>query len=180
MLDVQQIMPERDNPFFFQRYPQQIGERRHNIRLSARPFDHLALRGAGHMNNERDIEPADAGIVGNAQGLLHLLRRNILRLKAEMIPVKYQHGMIPQPAALQAVNQGSDGIIRVIDCGQIVTEHRVLKVVRHRYFAEGLRYFKRVMAGGGDELGVERRTLLTQLGELLDPGLVQLLIRGAE
>ncbi|MNC33601.1 hypothetical protein D3C75_820030 [compost metagenome] len=173
-------MPKGREPFLLQRYPQQIGEGRQNIQLPPGLLDNPALGHARHVHNQRYIEAADPRIVRDAERFFHLFRGNILGLQPEMIAVQHQDRMVPEAILLQPVNQGADGVVRIVDSSQIVTKHRILQRVRQGDSFEGIRDFEGMMAGSRHQLGIKWRPLGLQRCQLLHSRLIQLLIRSAE
>ncbi|MNI72057.1 hypothetical protein D3C73_1279770 [compost metagenome] len=140
-------MAESGKALILQRDAQQISDRRQNIQLAAGTFHRLPLH-ARHMHNQRDIKAADPRVVRDAQRILHLLRRDILRLQAEMVTVQHKYRVLPQPLLLQSVNQCANGIIRVINRSQIIAKHRALKLLRQDEPLEAVRNLERMMARG--------------------------------
>ncbi|MNR02134.1 hypothetical protein D3C85_1179750 [compost metagenome] len=87
LVDIQQIMTESCKLLILQRYPKQIGHRRHNIELTPDLVNHFTLSLTGQMNEQRNVEPGDSRIIVNPELLAQGSWIIVLRLQTEMVSV---------------------------------------------------------------------------------------------
>ncbi|MNC07227.1 hypothetical protein D3C75_547670 [compost metagenome] len=59
-------------------------------------------------------------MVGNTQSIAYFLRIILFLAEAKMVPVYHQHTVIPQSRLFQPADEGSKGIVGIIDCCKII------------------------------------------------------------